>query len=206
MNVACLDLEGVLTPEIWIAFAQHSGVDGLRATTRDEPDYHVLMRRRLQLLHEHGYRLADVQQVVAELVPLPGAVEFLRWLRERFQTVIVSDTFYEFAMPLMRQLDYPTLLCHRLEVDERGAITGYRLRQEDAKREVVRGLQALKFRVTAAGDSYNDTRMLEQADAGFLFNPPDTLAAAFPQFRITRNFRELSDAFAACGRDFDRWN
>lgn len=203
MNVACLDLEGVLTPEIWIAFAQHSGVDGLRATTRDEPDYHVLMRRRLQLLHEHGYRLTDVQQVIAELVPLPGAVEFLRWLRERFQTVIVSDTFYEFAMPLMRQLDYPTLLCHRLEVDQHGAVTGYRLRQEDAKREVVRGLQALNLRVIAAGDSYNDTRMLEQADAGFLFNPPDTLAAAFPQFQITRNFRELSDAFAACGGDFD---
>lgn len=203
LNVACLDLEGVLTPEIWIAFAEHTGIDGLRDTTRDEPDYHVLMGQRLRLLRENGYGLADVQQVIAQLTPLPGALDFLRRLRERCQTIIVSDTFYEFAMPLMRQLEFPTLLCHRLEVDAKGDITGYRLRQEDAKRETVRGFQALNYRVVAAGDSYNDTSMLAQADIGFFFDPPDNLLAEYPQFAVTRNYQELSDAFAASAAEFE---
>jgi phosphoserine/homoserine phosphotransferase len=203
LNVACLDLEGVLTPEFWIAFAEHTGIDRLRDTTRDEPDYDVLMRQRLRLLRENGYGLADVQQVIGRLEPLPGAMDFLRWLRERFQTIIVSDTFYEFAMPLIRQLEYPTLLCHRLEVDAQGVITGYRLRQKDAKREVVRGFQALNYRVIAAGDSYNDTTMLAQADVGFLFDPPANLLSEFPQFPVLRGFNELSNAFAASAWDFD---
>jgi len=203
LNVACLDLEGVLTPEIWIAFAEHTGIDGLRDTTRDEPDYHVLMRKRLRLLHENGYGLPDVQQVIAKLAPLPGALDFLRWLRQRFQTIIVSDTFYEFAMPLLHQLELPTLLCHRLEVDGQGAITGYRLRQEDAKRQVVRALQALNYRVTAVGDSYNDTSMLAQADIGVFYDPPANLILEFPQFPVTRSFAELSGVFAANVLEFD---
>ena len=203
MNVACLDLEGVLTPEIWIAFAEHTGIDRLRDTTRDEPDYHVLMQNRLRLMRDNGYGLPDVQQVIAKLAPLPGAVEFLRWLRERFQTIIVSDTFYEFAMPFMCQLEFPTLFCHRLEVDGQGTITGYRLRQEDAKRHTVLALQAMNYRVIAAGDSYNDTSMLAQADTGVLFNPPANLVAEFPQFLVTRSFAELSDVFAANALAFD---
>ena len=195
MNLACLDLEGVLVPEIWIAFAQRTGIDALRATTRDVPDYDALMKQRLAILQQHALGLPDVQQVIAGLSPLPGAVEFLDWLRQRFQVVILSDTFYEFAMPLMSQLGYPTLLCHRLQIDAGQRITGYTLRQADPKRAAVAGLQSLNYRVVAAGDSYNDTSMLGQADVGILFNPPTSVVAEFPAFAVARGYEELRGAF-----------
>ncbi|MEC7376473.1 MAG: bifunctional phosphoserine phosphatase/homoserine phosphotransferase ThrH, partial [Pseudomonadota bacterium] len=157
MELACLDLEGVLIPEIWIAFAEKTGIEELKATTRDIPDYDVLMKQRLKLLDQHGYGLPQIQEVIGELDPLPGAREFLDWLRERFQVVILSDTFYEFAMPLMKTLGYPALLCHKLEVADDGQITNYLLRQRDPKRQSVRAFQLLNYRVIAAGDSYNDT-------------------------------------------------
>ncbi|MDX1399739.1 MAG: bifunctional phosphoserine phosphatase/homoserine phosphotransferase ThrH, partial [Oceanospirillum sp.] len=157
MELACLDLEGVLIPEIWIAFAEKTGIEELKATTRDIPDYDVLMKQRLRILDENGLKLPDIQAVIAELEPLEGAKEFTDWLRERFQLVILSDTFYEFAAPLMAQLGFPTLLCHKLEVDEEGRITDYTLRQRDPKRQSVRAFQLLNYRVIAAGDSYNDT-------------------------------------------------
>jgi phosphoserine/homoserine phosphotransferase len=163
VEIAALDLEGVLVPEIWINVAERTGIDALRATTRDIPDYDELMRQRLGILDEHDLRLPAIQEVIAGLGPLDGALEFTTWLRERFQLVILSDTFYEFAAPLMRQLGWPTLLCHRLESDGDGRVTGYRLRQKDPKRQAVSALQALNYRVIAAGDSYNDTTMLGQA-------------------------------------------
>ena len=157
MEIACLDLEGVLVPEIWIAFAEATGIESLRATTRDIPDYDVLMKQRLRILDEHGLKLSDIQAVIATLKPLDGAVEFVDWLRERFQVVILSDTFYEFSQPLMRQLGFPTLLCHRLITDESGRVVNYELRQKDPKRQSVIALKSLYYRVIAAGDSYNDT-------------------------------------------------
>ncbi len=196
MNLACLDLEGVLVPEIWIAFAERTGIGGLRATTRDIPDYDVLMRQRLGLLDEHGYTLADMQRVIDQLEPLPGAREFLDWLRERAEVVILSDTFYEFARPLMRRLGNPTLFCHHLEVGADGRIVGYRLRQHDPKRRAVSGLQGMNFKVIAAGDSYNDTSMLGQAEHGILFNPPDSVVAEFPQFPVARGYEQLREAFS----------
>ncbi|RLA35431.1 MAG: bifunctional phosphoserine phosphatase/homoserine phosphotransferase ThrH, partial [Gammaproteobacteria bacterium] len=191
MEIACLDLEGVLVPEIWINVAERTGIDALRATTRDIPDYDELMRQRLGLLDEHGLTLSCIQEVIAGLGPFDGAIEFTNWLRERFQLVILSDTFYEFAAPLMRQLGWPTLLCHRLDSDASGRITGYRLRQVDPKRQAVQALQALNYRVIAAGDSYNDTTMLSQADAGIFFSPPDNVVAEFPQFPVTRDYDQL---------------
>ncbi len=195
MEIAALDLEGVLVPEIWINVAERTGIDALRATTRDIPDYDELMGQRLRILDEHDLRLPAIQEVIAGLGPLDGALEFTTWLRERFQLVILSDTFYEFAAPLMRQLGWPTLLCHRLESDTDGRVTGYRLRQKDPKRQAVRALQALNYRVIAAGDSYNDTTMLGQADAGILFSPPDNVVAEFPQFPVTRDYDQLRAAF-----------
>ena len=202
MEIACLDLEGVLVPEIWINVAERTGIDALRATTRDIPDYDVLMRQRLRLLDEHGLSLPDIQAVIAGLGPLDGAAEFTDWLRERFQLVILSDTFYEFAAPLMRQLGWPALLCHRLDSDASGRVTGYRLRQADPKRQAVRAFQALNFRVIAAGDSYNDTTMLGQADAGILFSPPDNVVAEFPQFPVTRDYDQLRAAFLDASERF----
>ncbi|HEY5720425.1 MAG TPA: bifunctional phosphoserine phosphatase/homoserine phosphotransferase ThrH [Gammaproteobacteria bacterium] len=202
MEIACLDLEGVLVPEIWINVAERTGIDALRATTRDIPDYDVLMRQRLRLLDEHGLSLPDIQAVIAGLGPLDGAAEFADWLRERFQLVILSDTFYEFAAPLMRQLGWPALLCHRLESDAAGRVTGYRLRQPDPKRQAVRAFQALNFRVIAAGDSYNDTTMLGQADAGILFSPPENVVAEFPQFPVTRDYGQLRAAFLEASERF----
>ncbi len=197
MEIACLDLEGVLIPEIWIAFAEVTGIPELRATTRDIPDYDRLMRQRIDLLARHGLGLREIQEVIATLQPLPGAAEFLDWLRERFQVVILSDTFYEFAQPLMRQLGYPTLLCHRLEVDAAGRVTGYRLRQPNPKRQAVLALQTLYYRTIAAGDSYNDTTMLAQADAGILFSAPAKVVAEFPQFPAVATYDELKAAFIA---------
>lgn len=202
MEIAALDLEGVLVPEIWINVAERTGIDALRATTRDIPDYDELMRQRLRILDAHDLRLPAIQEVIAGLGPLDGALEFTTWLRERFQLVILSDTFYEFAAPLMRQLGWPTLLCHRLESDSEGRLTGYRLRQQDPKRQAVSALQALNYRVIAAGDSYNDTTMLGQADAGILFSPPDNVVAEFPQFPVTRDYDQLREAFLTASDRF----
>lgn len=199
MDIACLDLEGVLIPEIWIELAERAGIPELRATTRDVPDYDVLMRQRLRLLDKHRMGLADIQSVISAMRPLEGAREFLDWLRERFQVVILSDTYYEFALPLMRQLGYPTLMCHGLGVDANGRITDYFLRQPDQKRAAVKAFHGLNFRVIAAGDSYNDTNMLSEADAGILFCPPDNVIAEFPQFPVARNYGELQAAFLCAG-------
>ncbi|ODC03155.1 phosphoserine phosphatase [Terasakiispira papahanaumokuakeensis] len=195
MELACLDLEGVLIPEIWIAFAEKTGIDALKATTRDVPDYDVLMRQRLRLLDEHGLKLPDIQAVIAELEPLEGAVDFVQWLRERFQLVILSDTFYEFAMPLMKPLGYPTLLCHKLVVDDDGRVVDYKLRQRDPKRQSVRAFQLLNYRVIAAGDSYNDTTMLGQAESGILFHAPQNVIDEFPQFPAVHTYDDLEAAF-----------
>ena len=195
MLIACLDLEGVLVPEIWINVAERTGIDALRVTTRDEPDYDVLMKKRLAILEQRGLGLPDLQAVIATLAPLDGASEFLDRLRERFQVVILSDTFYEFAAPLMRQLGNPTLFCHRLITDARGRVVDYRLRMPDQKRHAVIAFQKLHFRVIAAGDSYNDTAMLGAADFGILFRPPDNVVREFPQFPVTRSYDALWDAF-----------
>jgi phosphoserine/homoserine phosphotransferase len=188
--VACLDLEGVLVPEIWINVAERTGIDALRRTTRDEPDYDKLMQYRLDILEKHGVGIGQIQDVIAGMGPMPGAREFLDWLRERFQVVILSDTFYQFAAPLMRQLGQPTLFCHDLVI-EGDRVTGYRLRQPDAKRCSVEALRSLRFQTIAAGDSYNDTAMLGAADAGILFRPPDNVIAEFPQYPVTREYEEL---------------
>jgi phosphoserine/homoserine phosphotransferase len=194
MELACLDLEGVLVPEIWINVAERTGIAELRLTTRDIPDYDQLMRGRLALLDQHGLKLSDIQQVIAGMGPLEGARECLDWLRERFQVVILSDTFYEFAQPLMRQLGWPTLFCHKLEVIE-DRVVGYTLRQPDSKRAAVQAFHGLQYRVIAAGDSYNDTAMLAEAEAGILFRPPQNVIDEFPQFPVTRTFEELREAF-----------
>lgn len=201
MKIACLDLEGVLVPEIWINVAERTGIPELRRTTRDEPDYDVLMKQRIAILSRHGLGLPDIQRVIAGMKPLPGAAEFLDWLRERMPVVILSDTFVEFAAPLMRQLGHPTLLCHGLEVDDRGRIVGYRIRLADQKRLAVKAFRQLNLRVIAAGDSYNDTAMLAEADAGILFRPPDNVIAEFPQFPVTRSYDELRRAIDAAGGD-----
>ncbi|MFW9269750.1 bifunctional phosphoserine phosphatase/homoserine phosphotransferase ThrH [Pseudomonas sp. NR3] len=195
MEIACLDLEGVLVPEIWIAFAEKTGIESLRATTRDIPDYDVLMKQRLGILDEHGLKLSDIQEVIATLQPLDGAIEFVDWLRERFQVVILSDTFYEFSQPLMRQLGFPTLLCHRLITDDGGRVTAYQLRQKDPKRQSVLAFKSLYYRVIAAGDSYNDTTMLGEADAGILFHAPENVIREFPQFPAVHTFAELKQEF-----------
>jgi phosphoserine/homoserine phosphotransferase len=195
VELACLDLEGVLIPEIWIAFAEKTGIDALKATTRDIPDYDVLMKQRLRILDEHKLGLNEIQAVITELEPLPGAREFVDWLRERFQVVILSDTFYEFAAPLMRQLGHPTLFCHRLEVDERGKVLDYVLRQSDPKRASIKAFHSLNYRCIAAGDSYNDTTMLGEADAGILFNAPANVVKEFPQFPSVTGYNNLKAAF-----------
>ncbi len=195
MEIACLDLEGVLIPEVWINVAERTGIEALRVTTRDIPDYDVLMKQRLALLEQHDLRLTDIQAVIDGMGPLEGAVEFLDWLKERFQVVILSDTFYEFAAPLMRQLGWPTLLCHNLEVDSEGRVRNYRLRQNDPKRRAVQALHGLNFRVIATGDSYNDITMLAEADAGILFRPPQNVIDEFPQFPVARSFDDLRAAF-----------
>ena len=195
MGIACLDLEGVLVPEIWINFAKRTGIDELRATTRDIPDYDVLMKQRLRILAEHNLGLPDIQQVIDGMGPLDGAREFLDWLRERFQVIILSDTFYEFAAPLMRQLGHPTLLCHRLSVDESGAVRDYHLRQKDPKRASVKALHSLNFRIIAAGDSYNDTSMLAEADRGILFRPPQNVIDEFPQYPVVNDYQQFRQAF-----------
>lgn len=195
MEIACLDLEGVLVPEIWIEFAKVTGIEELKATTRDIPDYDVLMKQRLRILEEHKLGLKEIQDVIATLKPLDGAVEFVDWLRERFQVIILSDTFYEFSQPLMRQLGFPTLFCHRLNIDERGMVVGYTLRQKDPKRQSVLALKTLYYRVIAAGDSYNDTTMLGEADQGILFHAPQNVIDQFPQFPAVHTYEDLKKEF-----------
>lgn len=197
--LTCLDLEGVLVPEIWINVAQKTGIGELSLTTRDIPDYDVLMKRRLGILDQHKLTLQDIQDVIATMAPLEGAGEFLGWLRERCQVIILSDTFYEFALPLMKQLAYPTLFCNRLEVDDRGRIVDYHLRQPDQKRQSVIALKSLRFRIIAAGDSYNDTGMLAEAEAGIFFRPPAAIAKEFPQFPVTQTYAELSQQLCKAG-------
>jgi phosphoserine/homoserine phosphotransferase len=197
--IVCLDLEGVLVPEIWINVAERTGIEALRRTTRDEPDYDKLMRGRLAILAERGLGLPDIQAVIDGLAPLDGALDFLAWLRAQTQVIILSDTFYEFAAPLMRKLGSPTLFCNSLEVAAGGRITGYRLRIADGKRRAVEALRALAFRVVAAGDSYNDTTMLGAADAGILFRPPANVIADFPQFPVTKTYAELRAALVRHG-------
>ena len=198
--VACLDLEGVLVPEIWIGVAESTGNAELYRTTRDEPDYDKLMRSRLAILEREGLGIADIQKVIAGMRPLDGAPAFLDWLRTQAQVIILSDTFMQFAQPLMAQLGYPTLFCNSLVIDDAGRIRDYTLRIADGKRKAVMALKLLNFRVVAAGDSYNDTTMLDEADGGILFRPPDNVIRDFPQFPVTRTYDELRAAFEAADR------
>lgn len=191
MIVVCLDLEGVLVPEVWINVAEREGIEALRLTTRDIPDYDELMGHRLRVLEEHNLNISHIQAAIDTLSPLEGALSFLDGLREQYQVIILSDTFYQFAEPLMRQLAWPTLFCHDLDIDSSGRIAGYRLRQPDQKRQAVRALHDLNFKVVAAGDSYNDTAMLGEADRGILFCPPDNVIREFPQFPVTRDYAAL---------------
>jgi phosphoserine/homoserine phosphotransferase len=191
VQLVCLDLEGVLVPEIWIEFAQRTGIIELRRTTRDEPDYDKLMTYRLNLLKTHKLGLPDIQKVIADMGPMAGAKEFLDRLRHDFQVIILSDTFYEFAMPLMEQLGMPTLFCHKLEADEQGILVNYRLRMPNQKKEAVKRFKELRFDVIAAGDSYNDTAMLIEAHAGILFHPPQNVIDEFPQFPVAMNYAAL---------------
>ncbi len=199
MNIVCLDLEGVLVPEIWIAFAKETGIEELKLTTRDIPVYRDLMNHRIAILREHGLKLQDIQEVIAGIDPMEGALEFLDALRERYQVVILSDTFQEFAKPLMKKLAYPTLLCNSLQVAPDGTIEDIAMRQEEGKLEAVTAFKALNCKVLAAGDSYNDTKMLLAADKGFLFKAPDSIIAEFPELPA---LTEYADLLAATGKFF----
>lgn len=191
MEVVCLDLEGVLVPEIWIAFAEKTGIEKLRLTTRDVPDYDVLMKGRLDILREHGLKLADIQSVISSIEPLEGAKEFLDELRSVTQVVILSDTFREFATPLMRKLAWPTIFCNSLVVDDDGNITGYTLRQKDGKRKAIEHLQAMGFRCFAAGDSYNDLTMIKTADSGSLFRAPENILEEYPELHLSTTYDDF---------------
>ena len=195
MIVACLDLEGVLVPEIWIAFAEKTGIEKLRLTTRDIPDYNELMQGRLDILNENKLLLSDIQEVIKDISPFPGAKDFLDWLKSEFQVIILSDTFNQFAAPLMAQLDYPTLFCHDLIVDGSGRINDFQLRIPDAKTKAVMAIQGLNLKVIAAGDSYNDTGMLKKADAGILFRAPKNVIEEFPQFPVTLDYDGFKKLF-----------
>lgn len=191
MNILCLDLEGVLIPEIWIGVAERTGIEGLKLTTRDIPDYDELMTGRLALLREHALGMADIQAVIGAMAPLPGAAAFLEWARTRAQVAILSDTFYEFAAPLMAQLGHPLLLCHKLTIDAQGRVADYHIRQPDPKRASVRAFHGLNYRCIAAGDSFNDTSMLEEADRGFFFRAPENVRREFPQYAAADEYSEL---------------
>ena len=191
MYVVCADLEGVFVPEVWINVAEKTGIPELRLTTRDVSDYNVLMNQRLKILKEKGLKLKDIQDVIATIKPLEGANEFIYWLRETTQLIVVSDTFSQFADPLIKQLGRPTLFCHNLVVDENNNIVDYKLRQKDPKRKVVEALQSLNYKVIAFGDSYNDVTMLKQAEVGILFRPPQNVIDEFPQLPVTTNYKEL---------------
>ncbi len=196
MLLACLDLEGVLLPEIWINVADKFGVKELRLTTRDISDYDELMNYRIKILKEKNIKMRDIEDVIATLSPLEGAIEFLAKLKEKFQVVILSDTFYQFAMPLMKKLGYPTLFCHKLIIDDKGFISGYKLRIKDSKRESVKAFHQINFNVIATGDSYNDTTMLAQADKGILFCPPEKVIKEFPQFEVALTYDKLYELFS----------
>jgi len=191
VQLVCLDLEGVLVPEIWIEFSERTGIPELRRTTRDEPNYDTLMKFRLNLLRQHKLGLPDIQAVIATMRPMPGASEFLDELRRDFQVIILSDTFYEFAMPLMAHLGMPTLFCHKLETDATGFVVNYHLRMPNQKKEAVQRFKELNYKVIAAGDSYNDTAMLSEAHAGILFHPPQNVIDEFPQFPIALSYIEM---------------
>ncbi len=195
MHIACLDFEGVLVPEIWIGLADRTGIDALRITTRDIPDYDQLMKRRLDIMREHRLMFADVRAAAESLEPLPGARDFLAWLRTRYQVAIVSDTFYELAGPLVDKLGQPMLLCHRMQVDASGHIAGYTLRQPDPKRHAVRGFKSMNYRVIATGDSYNDVPMLTEADRAWFFCPPENVCRDHPEIPVARDYAELRAAF-----------
>ena len=191
MNIVCLDLEGVLIPEIWIAFAQKTGIEALKRTTRDEPDYNVLMRYRLDILDKEGFKLTDIENVICSLDPLPGAPEFVDWVRSQTRLVILSDTFRQFVGPLMAKLGHPTLFCHDLVVDNTGRIADYTLRLADHKRKAVEAFKALNFTTFAAGDSYNDLSMIDVADDRALYCPPERLITERPDLPVARDHREL---------------
>jgi len=195
MIIACLDLEGVLVPEIWINVSEQTGIKELRLTTRDIIDYDILMKHRIKILKENNIKLRDIKNVISKMKPLPGAVEFYSKLKENFQVIILSDTYYQFAMPLMKQLNYPTLFCHNLIIDGADFIIDYKLRIKESKKESVLKLKELNFTVIASGDSYNDIAMLLAADKGILFKPPDNVIKEFPEFIITNNYDELFDEF-----------
>jgi phosphoserine/homoserine phosphotransferase len=200
VQLVCLDLEGVLVPEIWITFAERTGIPELRRTTRDEPDYDKLMRYRLDLLRQHKLGLPDIQRVIASMGPVDGAKDFLDGLRQRYQVVMLSDTFYEFGMPLMAQLGMPSLFCHRLETDAQGFVVAYHLRMPNQKAAAVKAFKGLNFQVIAAGDSYNDTAMLIEAHAGILYRPPQNVIAEFPQFPVVKDYAALRAAIDEAGR------
>ena len=191
MDILCLDLEGVLVPEVWTNVAIATGLAALKLTTKDVADYDELMKHRLNALNENNIRFADIEAVVEKTNPLPGAIEFIEWLGPRWQFAIVSDTYYDFARPMMRKLGWPMLLCHRLIVDAKDRVVDYKIRQKDPKRQVVKAFKALQYKVVAAGDSYNDISMLEEADAGALFCPGEKVVADFPQYPIMNNYEEF---------------
>jgi phosphoserine/homoserine phosphotransferase len=193
--LACLDLEGVLLPEIWIKFAEKTGIEELKLTTRDISDYDKLMKSRLEVLKQNNLKLKDIQNVISTLSPLDGSYDFLSWLKSEFQVIILSDTFYEFAQPLMQQLDFPTLFCHKLTINSNGDIVNYKLRQKNQKTKAVKAFQGLNFQVISAGDSYNDIGMLQQAEAGILFNPPASVVDEFPQYPVARDYKDFKIAF-----------
>lgn len=191
MYVVCLDLESILVPEIWVSVAEKKNIPELRLTTRDIPDYDLLMKKRMDILKSHNIKLVDIQKVIKDMEPFEGAVEFLKWLRERCQVVILSGSFYEFVMPLMEKINYPTIFCNQLDVDENNCINNYVIRQNNGKKESVKALKSLGFKVVVVGDSYNDTDMLEAADAGILFNASDKMKKEFSQFASVNNYQEL---------------
>ncbi len=193
MFIVCSDLEGIFTPEIWINVAEITGIDELRLTTRDISDYNVLMKKRLAILDEHNLKLADIQAVIAKMQPVEGALEFLNWLRSIVPLIVVSDTYVEFAGPLMEKLGRPTLFCNTLTVNGSGAISGYNLRQEDGKKKVALALQSLNYEVIAIGDSYNDITMLQVADHAILYRPPDNVKEEYSQFPAVYNYAELKE-------------
>ena len=195
MNIACLDFEGVLIPEIWLGLAETTGIDELKVTTREISDYDELMRLRLDVMRKHKLKFADIQAAAQALDPLPGAFEFLTWLRTEFQVAIISDTFYELASPLVEKLGYPMILCHKLLVESDGTITDYRLRQPDPKRCSVQAFKSLQYNVVATGDSYNDISMLNEADFGVFYCPPENVINDYPEFAVARDYEELRNAF-----------
>jgi len=197
--IVCLDLEGVLVPEIWVNVALTTGIEELKITTREMPDYDNLMKQRLAILDRHHLDLGDIQEVIGKMGPMEGATDFLSWLHERCQVIILSDTFYQFAFPLMKQLGFPTLFCNQLEIDGAGRIANYRMRMQNQKKHSVAAFKSLNFFTMAAGDAYNDTAMLGEADAGFFFRPPDHLPKEFPQFPVTQTYGELQERFAKVG-------